>query len=89
MIIANCLFRIRILFSLIADMTVATLMEIKGVRSVEDNKKASQVAVTTSEALESIRTGKATPNMVREQFGLSTIKSTEADSRLMKLDEIG
>lgn len=58
-------------------------------RSVEGNKKTPQVAVTTSEALKSICAGKTTPNMVREQFGLSPIKSPEADAFLMKLDEIG
>lgn len=31
-------------------MTVATLMRIKGVSSVEDNKKSSQVVGATSEA---------------------------------------
>lgn len=56
---------------------------------MEDNKKTPQVAVTTSEALKSICAGKTTPNMVREQFGLSPIKSPEADAFLMKLDEIG
>lgn len=54
-----------------------------------NKKKSSQVAGTTSEALKNIRAGKTTTNMVREQFGLSTIKNPEADAYLMKLDEIG